>query len=274
MKDISIIIPLHIFNETVVDFLEKALYSVDKNIENYNGYINTVVVAPGDVCRQVNDFVSNHEKLQHFSDNLNYVVNETEYTDYCSQVNLAAEKVETKYFSILEFDDEYTPKWFKMASEYMDYYEDVSVFLPLNIHYDHEKKNWQYCNEMVLATSFSNEIGFIDYDCLQNCSIFNLTGGIFNHEDFIKVGGFKKSVQVSFNYEFLLRITNKGLKVYVVPKEGYKHMVGRKHSIVDLNDKLYNDDEIQKWFDLAKREHVYDEDRGKTIVSDNVETVK
>ena len=84
----------------------------------------------------------------------------------------------------------------------------------------------------------------------------------------------KPSIKVSFNYEFLLRTTHNGLKVYVVPKEGYTHVVGRKNSLTDEYNNTLSDTEIQKWFELAVREYPYKEDRKKDIIVDNVEEVK
>ena len=104
-----------------------------------------------------------------------------------------------------------------------------------------EHKVFQYINEIAWTNSFSSEIGFLDFDCLQDYPSFNLTGGIFNTKDFNTIGGFDSSIKVAFNYEYLLRLTKKELKVYVVPKEGYVHCVGRKGSLTDeYNNTLTN----------------------------------
>ena len=194
-------------------------------------------------------------------------------TDFCSQVNFAVNNIDTDLFSILEYDDEYTDTWFKSFDTYYRTNEDVSVFLPINVQHSPDKTKWQFGNEIVWASSFSNEIGYIDFDCLQNCSTFNLTGGVFNTEDFKKIGMLKPSIKVSFNYEFLLRLTNNKLKAFVIPKEGYIHVIGREESLTDIYENTITDDEIQKWFELAVREYVYIEDREKDIIR-NVETVK
>ena len=80
---------------------------------------------------------------------------------------------------------------------------------------------------------------------------------------------FKPSIKVAFNYELLLRMTKKELKVYVVPKEGYTHVIGREDSLTDEYNKTLTNEEIRKWFDLAKIECVFTEDR-KT----NIEKIK
>ena len=118
-----------------------------------------------------------------------------------------------------------------------------------------EHKVFQYINEIAWTNSFSSEIGFLDFDCLQDYPSFNLTGGIFNTKDFNTIGGFDSSIKVAFNYEYLLRLTKKELKVYVVPKEGYVHCVGRKGSLTDEYNSTLTDEDINNWFKKAKEEH-------------------
>lgn len=263
MKDITIIIPIHKLDTPEEhELLRKSLESVERNKTSYNGNLNVMVVSSKTALANVNNVLSGF-----FNETSDYeIICNDEETDFCSQINVGAKLVKTEFFSILEFDDEYTDNWFKMFSEYYYSNEDVSVFLPINVQHNPEKTKWQYGNEIVWATSFSNEVGFIDFDCLENCSTFNLTGGIFNTNDFNTIGGLKSSIKVSFNYEFLLRLTNKKLKAYVIPKEGYKHVIGRENSLIDHYNKTMENDEIQKWFNLAKREYMYVEDR-KTDIS-------
>lgn len=258
MKDITIIIPVHKVNEMILNYLDKALLSVERNRENYNNKLITTIV-----CTNENDKNILLKRYQNHS--FNIILNNSGKTDYCSQINIASKLIDTDYFSILEYDDEYTPKWFKMASEYYYTNEDVSLFLPINIHYEEEDHRiCQFSNEIVWANEFSQELGYIDFNCLENYYGFNLTGGIFNTKDFIQIGGFKPSIKVSFNYEFLLRLTNKKLKAFVVPKEGYKHVINRKESLTDDYSKELTDEMINKWFDVAKCEYPYTEDRNVT----------
>ena len=260
MKDITIIIPVHKFNDNVKSLLNNAFESVKKNQENYTfGKLIPLIVAPSEVLENAGEF---------FGENQFYNIcrNTSNNLDFCSQVNFAVNnKVETEYFSILEFDDVYTDNWFKMAHNYFYTNENVSLFLPINILTNTERKQFQYVNEVAWSGSFSNEIGFLDYDCLKDYSSFNLTGGIFNTDDFKKIGGFKPSIKVAFNYELLLRMAKKELKIYVVPKEGYIHVIGREDSLTDEYNKTLTNEQIQKWFDLAKIECVFTEDRKTDI---------
>ena len=127
---------------------------------------------------------------------------------------------------------------------------------------------------MTANTDDKDDIGIINYERLEKCSLFNLTGSVFNTNDFRDVGKYKPSVKVAFNYEFMLRLTKKGLKCMVIPKEGYIHALGRKGS---LSDKYLNEvtqKERNDWFNLAIRECKYKEDRNVGIDSLNTEELK
>ena len=148
-----------------------------------------------------------------------------------------------------------------MFEKYYYTHEDVSVFLPINVDSFSNEGYRQFGNEAPWAMQFSQELGFIDFKCLENYYGVNLTGGVFNRKDFISIGGLKPSIQVAFNYEFLLRLTNKKLKAYVIPKEGYHHVVGRNGSLMDICSGKFTQEEIDKWYALAKEEYQYEEDR-------------
>lgn len=279
MKDITILVPVHDFNDTICEFLGKALKSVDLNIETYkDGKLSVLFVSSLKDEEKIKSF----EKCIGTGHKFTYeiITNDGE-SDFCSQINFGAEYVKTEHFSILEFDDEYTPKWFKMANEYYYGNESISIFLPVNMFHDAEYSNWQYGNTMALSPSFitannddTDDIGIINYVRLEKCSLFNLTGGIFNTKDFIAVGKYKPSIQVAFNYELMLRMTKKGLKIMVVPKEGYLHTIGREGCLTSTYMMSMTEEERDKWFSLAVRECIYDEDRKKDIHSIKAEDVK
>ena len=269
MNDITIIVPLHIYDETVKGLLANALNSVSECQKIYeHGKLDVLIVAPKDVA----------EKLD--VENAKVIVNDGK-TDFCSQINFAVDNVTTDFFSILEFDDEYTPKWFNMAHDYYYGNETISAFLPINLTHD-ENGKWDYANALALSPAFitpdandKDDIGIINRLRLEHCSLFNLTGGIINTQDFIKCGKYKPSIKAAFNYELLLRMTGKfELKVMVVPKEGYIHTLGRIGSLTDEYRKTMSIDEVDKWFGLALRECVHVEDRNKDISTIKEEEVK
>jgi hypothetical protein len=272
MNDITIIVPVHKINDDFKKYFSKALRSIANNTKTYSGKLYTMIVCPTDIAEALSKISKDIAKEIGYNDISIYI--NTGKTDFCSQINAAVSNVNTDMFSILEYDDEYASNWFSMLSKYYYTNEDVSLFLPINVQYNEDRTKWQFCNEIVWASSFSNELGFIDFDCLQNCSTFNLTGGVFNTQDFIRIGMLKPSIKIAFNYEFLLRLTNTKLKAFVVPKEGYSHVVGRKESLTEIYSQTIVDEEIGKWFELAMREYSYNEDRNKDIVRDNTEEIK
>lgn len=248
MKDIAVIIPVHeLKDDTEKNLLVNAINNVKKCQEKYEYKLNTYIVTPLSLDENI---IGDCQ-----------VITNTGETDYCSQVNLAAQTVKEEYFSVLEFDDEYNERWFSMVHNYFYTNEDVSVFLPINIQIFSHEDYRQFANEAPWAMQFSQELGFVDFKCLENYYGINLTGGVFNRDDFNRVGGFKPSIQVAFNYEFLLRVTNKKLKVFIVPKEGYRHVIDRENSLTDICGKKFSQEEVDKWYALALKEYAYDEDR-------------
>ena len=247
MKDITVIIPVHEHNDFVKSLLNRAIVSVPSE---YKIVVSTSLEV---------DFSYLTEEYS----NVNILTNSAK-NDFCSLVNYAVNEIDTKWFSILEFDDEYTNIWFNNVEKYIEYNPEVSVFLPLEELIDfNQNKFIGYGNEAPWASSFSNEIGYIDNDCLQQYFDFYLTGAIFNTEDWKTYGGLKPSIKISFWYEFLLRITNKGKKVFVIPKLGYKHYVDRENSLYDIYRKTIDEKESTWYFELAKQEQYYKEDRNK-----------
>lgn len=271
MNNITVIIPIHDFNEEIAGYLKKAINSVIQNKPFYDGNLKILLIVAEHILNEIKNFSTQYITNRQIEYS---IISNNMSTDFCSQVNFAAKQVDSEFFSILEFDDEYTSIWFKSVKIYYYTHEDVSVFLPINVQTDAEETFWKFGNEIAWASSFSNELGYIDFDCLENYSAFNITGGVFNTNDFNRIGGLKPSIKIAFNYEFLLRLTNKGLKVFVVPKEGYKHIIMRSNSLTDFYNKAIPSDEVHKWFELAKREYSYTEDRNKDIIRDNIEEIK
>ena len=96
MKDITIIIPFHEPTEENYKLLDRAIGSVPSD---YSIYLSV----PSNI--ELNDI--------NFPNTESKVLKETEKATFQDLVNAAAKKVETRWFSILEFDDEYTDIWFK-----------------------------------------------------------------------------------------------------------------------------------------------------------------
>lgn len=246
MKELVVIIPMNELGKNNIELLKKAVDSVPNDIK-------VLLSVPKSIKKKLND-VSDRIK----------VVSETEGSSFAELVNAAVDTIEEKWFSILEFDDTYTPIWYDNAKKYIEFMPDASVFMFLEDITDfNDDKYIGFGNEAAWASAFSNEIGFLDNDCLQNYFDFYLTGSIFNTADWKEVGGLKPSIKITFWYEWLLRATNKSKTVYVIPKVGYNHKLGRKGSLVEIYKETVDQDETQWWFDLAKREYFFKEDRKK-----------
>ena len=248
MKELVVIIPMNEFGKENIELLNKAVESVPSEL-------NVLLSVPSG---------TDGKKLKGISDRLG-VVSESEGSSFAELVNAAANTIEEKWFSILEFDDTYTPIWYDNAKKYIEFMPSTSVFMYLEDITDfNDGKYIGFGNEAAWASAFSNEIGFIDNDCLQNYFDFYMTGSIFNTADWKEVGGLKPSIKITFWYEWLLRATNKNKTVYVIPKVGYNHKLGRKGSLIEIYKSTIDQEETQWWFDLAKREMYYKEDRKKT----------
>lgn len=273
MRDITVIIPL-LENQLDSDGLKNAVKSVDQCQEYYDGELKILYVVPmPKEERHCNYtvFPTNRPISQ------KYIENDTGCYDYCSQINFGVKHVDTEYFSILEYDDYYTKKWFKMFNDYYVTNEDVSVFLPINIIHNAKTDEREFVNDIIWSSGFANELGMIDFDSLQQSGSFNLTGGVFKTSDWL---GYKPSIKVAFNYEYLLRATkpdendNPRQKIMVVPKEGYHHEIFKDGSLSSYYLDNINDDDNMKWFELAKREYAFDEDRNKGIINIEEEKMK
>lgn len=259
MKDLTIIIPLDKFDQIVEEYLEDAVASCDR--ADKKGETTKVLVGP----KEVLDEVKKAMKL----DAWKLVYNEK--SDFSAQINAAVAECKTKYFTILEYDDVYTEKWFDNVETYInttdEYYDDIAFFLPLTEVIDYKEKDKGpigYINEAVWASSFSDEIGYLDIECLKNYMNFNTTGGVFRTEDFKKIGGLKESMKLTFWYEFLLRAVYNKKRVFVIPKVGYKHLINRPSSLSNIyNDKM-DEKEADWWVELAQKEYFFTNDRKKT----------
>lgn len=249
MKDLVVIIPLHEYNNEVDVKLKEAIKSVPSEIEIIISCPKTLENDIKNACKKI----KNVKVLGGYPD---------APTDFGSLVEAGVINSDSKWFSILEYDDEYTPIWFDNFKKYVDFYSDISVFMPLEDLIDAtDDKFMGIGNEAPWASSFSNEIGYIDNDCLQNFFDFYMTGAIFNTADWKEVGGLKSPIKLTFWYEWLLRATYKGKKIFVIPKIGYVHLLGRKGSIIDSYKNTIDEKESNFWVNVARKDYFYKEIR-------------
>lgn len=259
MKDLTIIIPVHKYDQVIEEYLGKAIESCKKS--DTKNEVTKMFVGPKDVIGEIKNSMEVEDWVAVYNEN----------TGFPAQVNAAVKECKTKYFSVLELDDTYYEKWFDTVERYInaeaDELQDITIYLPLTEVVDFtekEKGPIGYINEAVWASSFSNEIGFLDIECLKNYINFNTTGGVFKKDAFVKHGGLKESIKLAYWYEFLLRTLNNGGKVFVIPKVGYTHLINRPDSEADNYNKTMSQKEADWWVELAQKDYLFISERDKS----------
>lgn len=253
--NISVILPVHeLADETCIKLFKNSLKSLSEQ-----------KVAPDELLivypkgSEVETLLSGFD-FSEYKISVRLVANEGK-TDFQSQVNRAMEDVNTEWFSILEFDDEYSVNWFKNVVTYIDAHQDVEMFLPIIIDTDENGEFIGLSNEAVWANSFSDELGYLDNGALLAYQNFNIDGFVMKKEVFQDNGGFKTNIKLTFIYEFLLRMTFKDVRVMVIPRFGYKHMNNRPNSLFQTYKSEMNPVESNWWLAQAKKEYYFPNER-------------
>ena len=191
---------------------------------------------------------------------------------YASQVNYGIQNAKGTWVSLFEFDDEYSSIWFKNVQKYVESFPEVQMFLPVVVETDEKGLFAGFTNEATFAANFSQEMGILTNDTLQEYQNFQTAGSIFKKSIIEDFGGFKPSVKLTFIYEFLLRLTYNSVSIMTIPRLGYKHVNLREGSIF-WNYKFGEDkmieDEVKFWIQTAKREYFFTDDRAIKYQSDN-----
>jgi hypothetical protein len=250
MKDITVILPIHKFDDIYREMFAKAVSSV----EVFHDDVTLSIVGPksavGDLTKE-----GISDKLD-----VNIHINEGE-TDFCSQINLGIEKCETTWFSILEIDDEYTPNWLPSFNKYQSLFPDADIYLPIVKDVNSEGKLVSFTNESVWAYGFTETQGVLENEVLLDYQNYQTSGGLYKTEVVKENGSFKDNIKLTFSYEFLLRLTHNGVKIVTIPQIGYKHVNFREDSLFwsyknDDSVKL-SSDEPKFWLETAKKEFFF-----------------
>ena len=144
--DITVILPVHELNGQTEKMFQNAVKSVEEQTERPN----LLVVASSSAYAKVSELVKGVE-------NCKVVKNEGE-TDFASQIDFGVKNITTKWFSILEFDDEYSKIWFKNVKKYSEIYNDVDAFMPIVVDIDNKSVFAGFTNEATFAANFSQEM--------------------------------------------------------------------------------------------------------------------
>ena len=255
MENITVIIPVHEYNNEIKKYIDRAIGSV----LSQDGEYEIKIVCPPNIINDIsNDF--KNEKIK-------YIENTNE-TDYCTQVNLGVKSCQTKYFSILGFDDYYSKNWFSNVKKYMLNKPTYSAYLPIVNYITTNDENVGSVNEIIWSMAFaddanSDQLGNLTHKTLEGYYDISTNGGVFRVDDFVECGMLKPSIKLSFWYEYLLRSTNQNMKVYVIPKNGYYQTVDRAGSILDQTNKEMDQRERSWWIKIATKEFYFTKERKK-----------
>lgn len=248
MKNITIILPIHEWNDDYAKMFENSISSVE---EFYND-IKLLIVAPEKVISKIN-IVSDKIDFKFLTNKGNI--------DFCSQINLGIDNCDTEWFSILEIDDEYKQNWLKIVNTYSKENPKVDVFLPIVKDINAEGIFLSFTNEATWAYGFSEKQGFLDNDALLDYQNFQISGGFYRTSVIKEYGKFKDNIKLTFGYEFLLRLTHNNVSIMTIPKIGYHHVNFRENSLFwsYKNDETLkmNEEEIKFWLDTAKKEFFF-----------------
>lgn len=259
MDNVTVILPIHRLNENEKEYYVNAVRSV-ANQKN-NKVPKVLVVTANQELKETLESMEYDENLKNL---VTIIVNEGN-DDFCTQVNFGVDNIETEWFSILEIDDEYSSIWFNKFEEYKSHYSDVEVFLPLVLDVTPEGKFLHFTNEPVWAPEFSDKLGFLDNDALLNFPNFQTSGAVIKKEAFKGVGGFKSSIKLHFVYELFLRMTYYDKTIMTIPKLGYKKINMRQDSLFYgfyNGETKVRPDEAKWWFNQARKECYFKQDRG------------
>ena len=193
--------------------------------------------------------------------------------NYCDQVNYGIKNSKGSWVSLFEFDDEYSSIWFKNVEKYIGTYPEVQMFLPVVVETDEKGTFAGFTNEATFAANFTQEMGFLTNETLQDYQNFQTAGCVIKKSVIDDFGGFKPSVKLTFVYEFLLRLTYNSTSIMTIPKLGYKHTNMREGSIFwnyKFGEEQMLEDEVKFWVQTAKKEYFFVNDRNIKYQSDNV----
>lgn len=265
-KQVDVVIFTHGLNEEQVSSIKniaaKPFYTISKRAEN-----SEVITERIDATKSLNCSFVDVESL-----NFSQIFNRT--------FNLAIQ-AGYELISLVEAEDSFSLKWFELAQTYSSENPEVAVLLPL-IKNSINGTFTGLLNEAAWAEGMSEEAGKIDINLLSRYNCINPLGAVYkvnSIKEYSEVSDdtyypMKESIKLSHYYEFFLRMIYNDLKVMTVPRLGYELRIVRKEIYTDSTCKLPQDitmypadrggvttEEGRFWFELAKKEYFFDEDR-------------
>ncbi len=254
--DVSVILPIKSsLSKDFEEFFNNAITSLKNQLVE----VSELVI----VHTNETSLVSFLESYDFGTLNVNKILWDEE-PNYCDQINFGVENAKNSWVSLFEFDDEYSAIWFKNVKKYIDAFPESEMFLPVVVETDNKSAFAGFTNEAVFAANFTQELGILTNDVLQDYQNFQTAGSVIKKDVIQSFGGLKSSVKLTFVYEFLLRLTYNSVKIMTIPKLGYKHTNLREGSIFwnyKYGENKMVEDEVKFWIQTAKKEYFFKDDR-------------
>jgi hypothetical protein len=258
MNNVTVILPIHEFGELTKKYIDLAIQSVLMQV----GASPSLLIVYTHRAEEGGLLTYLAEK--NLGERVSTIKNE-EKTDFSGQVNFGVKNITTEFFSILEYDDEYSTVYFRNVEKYLAGLPEVSMFLPITIDVDDKTNSpLQLVNQNIWSKGYVGEngvLGFLNAKSLNDFSFYTIGGAVIKKSDFLAVGGLKSNIVLAFTYEFILRFINNGNKIYTLPKFGYKHTINRDGSLFMGYGASLTNDERRFWFETAKKESHFFNDR-------------
>jgi len=262
---ISVIIPIHEYNDELSGLMTKAVESVIR--QDTAELPKILLVYPTELDKSISELKDSIIRKNSSSGTTHediILVKNDGLTDYQSQVNLGVENVRTEYFSVLEFDDEYSETYFTNALKYIENFPEIDILMTMMIEVNEKNEGIKLTNETVWAQQFvgeNGEMGYLNVNALKQYTDFKLSGAIIKTNEFKNLGGYKSNIKMTFMYEFLLRALNNASKIFTIPKIGYKHFATRNGSLFQGYLENMPIPERKFWFETATKESNFINDR-------------
>lgn len=256
-KKITVILPVHMYDEEIDAMIKSALASVELPFVKLI-IATTPALENEEFCKVADKVVTN------------------ENSEFAALVNKAVDAVDTEFFSIMEFDDVYKLGnerrdggmrniAFRSALEFANARPDVSLFIPMEDIAERKGKEAKFiafANEAPLAEGFTEELGVVSMESLEHFFNYTLTGAVFKTEDFKAVGKLKESIKLTFWLEYMRRAMQNNQKLMVLPKNGYIHFINREGSLFDIYSHTMKEGEVNYWYKIAKTAYKEKADAG------------
>lgn len=187
--------------------------------------------------------------------------------------------------SFAEQDDSYSARWFETVDKYSQENPEVGIFAPL-IRNTVSGVFAGTMNESSWVEGMAEKAGEFDLNLLQRFNCLSPLGAVYKiqpileysekSEDQNRALPMKESMKLSHYYEFFLRFIYNAVPIVTIPRFGYELRAVNKNSFHDSSCKIpqnltalspdnggVSPDEARYWFEIAKKEFFYDEDRKK-----------